>query len=256
MKAQGGAVWPVRAGVVPSLADGFCARAETAADLGAALVTGTVVVLAPARVAGERPGGWLESCGKTQLAVCVAESLWQARRLELLIWVTCTKRASVLSGYVDAAAAVRETDLSGDGESVARRFARWLGRTSLPWLMVLEDVRDMTALDQLWPSGPAGRVLVTTADPAAFSGELKALVYPVGLYRPAEAQSDLAARLGRGRCQGAPELAADLGYEPLALAQASAVIASSGMSCRDYRDLFAAKRESPRPPAAHPRPAR
>ena len=106
MKAQGAAVWPVRAGVMPSLADGFCARAETAADLGAALVTGTVVVLAPARVAGERPGGWLESCGKTQLAVCVAESLWQARRLELLIWVTCTKRASVLSGYMEAAAAV------------------------------------------------------------------------------------------------------------------------------------------------------
>ena len=242
--AQCGAVWPVRAGVVPSLADGFGARAETAADLGAALVTGTVVVLALARVAGERPGGWLESCGKTQLAVCVAESLWQARRLELLIWVTCTKRASVLSGYLEAAAAVGEIDLSGDGESVARRFTRWLGQTSRPWLMVLEDLRDMTAVDELWPSGPAGRVLVTTADPAVFSGEQNALVYPVGLYRPAEAQGYLAARLGRGRCQGAPELAADLGYEPLALAQASAVIASSGMSCQDYRDLFAAKRES------------
>jgi tetratricopeptide (TPR) repeat protein len=230
--------------MVPPLADGFCARADTAADLGAALVTGTVVVLAPARVAGERPGGWLESCGKTQLAVCVAESLWQARRLELLIWVTCTKRASVLSGYMEAAAAVRETDVSGDGESIARRFARWLGQTSRPWLMVLEDLWDMTAVDELWPSGPAGRVLVTTADPAVFSGEQKALVYPVGLYRPAEAQGYLAARLGRGRSQGAPELAADLGYEPLALSQAGAVITSSGMSCQDYRDLFAAKLES------------
>ena len=250
--AEHGAVWPVRVGVVPSLADGFCARAETAADLGAALVTGTVVVLAPARVAGERPGGWLESCGKTQLAVCVAESLWQARRLELLVWVTCTKRASVLSGYMEAAAAVRETDLCGDGESVARRFARWLGRTSMPWLMVLEDLQDMTAVDGLWPSGPAGRVLVTTEDPAAFSGELKALVCPVGLYRPAEARGYLAARLGPGRCQGAPELAADLGYEPLALAQASAVIAGSGMSCQDYRDLFAAKRESAEVPSGSP----
>jgi GAF domain-containing protein len=53
---------------VPSLADGFCARPETAADLAAALVTGAVVVLVPARIAGEWPGGWLESCGKTQLA--------------------------------------------------------------------------------------------------------------------------------------------------------------------------------------------
>ena len=96
-------------------------RAETAADLAAALVTGTVVVLAPARVAGERPGGWLESCGKTQLAVCLAESLWQARRLELLIWVTCTNRASVLSGYVEAAAAV------GKPSSGRRRVGRPAG---------------------------------------------------------------------------------------------------------------------------------
>jgi tetratricopeptide (TPR) repeat protein len=236
--AQGGTVWPVRVGVVPAVADGFCARAETAADLSAALVTGAVVVLVPARIAGERPGGWLESCGKTQLAVCVAESLWQARRLELLIWVTCTKRASVLSGYMDAAAAVRETDLSGDGESVARRFAAWLGRTSQPWLMVLEDLRDMTAMDELWPSGPAGRVLVTTTDPEPFSGDQNALVCPVGLYTPAEAQNYLSSRLGPGRCRGAPELAADLGYEPLALAQAGAVIAGSDMSCQDYRDLF------------------
>lgn len=242
MGSQDEVVWPVRAGVVPSIADGFSVRTETAADLAAALVTGTVVVLGPARIAGERPGGWLESCGKTQLAVCVAESLWTARRLELLIWVTCTKRASVLSGYIEAAAAVRETGLSGDGESVARRFVRWLGRTSLPWLMVLEDVPDMTVLDGLWPSGPAGRVLVTTADPAPLAGERQALVCPVGLYRPAEAQTYLAGRLSPGSCQGAPELAADLGYEPLALAQASAVIASSGLSCQDYRDLFASNR--------------
>jgi tetratricopeptide (TPR) repeat protein len=239
---QDGVVWPVRAGVVPSIADGFSVRTETAADLAAALVTGTVVVLGPARIAGERPGGWLESCGKTQLAVCVAESLWTARRLELLIWVTCTKRASVLSGYIEAAAAVGEPGLSGDGESVARRFVRWLGRTSLPWLMVLEDVPDVTVLDGLWPSGPAGRVLVTTADPAPFASERKALVCPVGLYRPAEAQTYLAGRLSPGSCQGAPELAADLGYEPLALAQASAVIVSSGLSCQDYRDLFASNR--------------
>jgi hypothetical protein len=42
---------------------------------------------------------------------------------------------------------------------------------------------------------------------------------------------------------GAIDLVADLGYEPLALAQASAVIASSVLSCRDYRGYFARRRE-------------
>src|SRR6266700_285912 len=76
----GPAVLPVRSGTVPSLADGFSARAEAAADLGAALAAGAAVVLVPVPVAGEYPGGWLESCGKTQLAVCVAESMWRSRR--------------------------------------------------------------------------------------------------------------------------------------------------------------------------------
>ena len=37
---------------------------------------------------------------------------------------------------------------------------------------------------------------------------------------------------------GAIDLVGDLGCEPIALAHASAVIASSGMSCRDYRQYF------------------
>ena len=37
---------------------------------------------------------------------------------------------------------------------------------------------------------------------------------------------------------GAIDLVGDLGCEPIALGQASAVIVSSGMSCRDYRQYF------------------
>jgi tetratricopeptide (TPR) repeat protein len=42
---------------------------------------------------------------------------------------------------------------------------------------------------------------------------------------------------------GAIDLVQDLGYDPMALAQASAVIASSVLSCRDYRDYFTRRRE-------------
>ena len=241
----GGAVWPVRSGVAPSLADGFSVRAETAADLGAALVTGAVVVLVPARVAGERPGGWLESCGKTQLAVCIAESLWQSHRLDLLVWVAATSRASVLSSYMEAAADAMASDSGGDGESVARRFVGWLSQTSRPWLVVLDDLRDVADLEGLWPAGPAGRVLVTTANPAIPPGERGALVHPVGIFSPPAALSYLMGRLpvDPDRLLEARDLTQDLGYEPLALAQASAVIANSALSCREYRDCFAHRRE-------------
>ena len=56
-----------------------------------------------------------------------------------------------------------------------------------------------------------------------------------------------------GKRPGAAGLAQDLGFEPLALAQASAVITSSALSCQDYRDYFARGRSrgrGPRPAAA------
>jgi hypothetical protein len=110
---------------------------------------------------------------------------------------------------------------------------------------VLDDLRDAADLDGLWPQGPAGRVLITTANPAAYSRAQGALIHPVGAFRPCEALSYLIARLAAhpDKQAGAEDLALDLCYEPLALAQASAVIGSSAMSCRDYRDLFARRRK-------------
>jgi tetratricopeptide (TPR) repeat protein len=236
--------WPIRLGMVPSLADDFSARAETAADLGAALAAGAVVVLVSGREAGQGPEAWLEPCGKTQLAVCIAESLWRSRTVDLLVWVTATSRASVLSAFAEAAADAMGADPGGDGESAAGRFVHWFGETSRPWLVVLDDLRDAADLDGLWPQGPAGRVLITTANPAAYPRTQGALIHPVGAFRPCEALNYLSARLAAHPDQHAEAegLAKDLGYEPLALAQASAVIASSALSCRDYRDLFALRR--------------
>jgi tetratricopeptide (TPR) repeat protein len=237
-------VWPVRSGAAPSLADGFSAREETAADLGAALVTGAVVMLVPARKAGEGPGSWLESCGKTQLAVSVAESLWRLRRVELLVWIAAVSRESVLSGFMEAADAIG-SGRGGDGESAAAGFVGWLKETGRPWLVVLDDLSDFAVMQGLWPAGPAGRVLVTTANAPVILSERGALVHPVGVFSPHEAMRYLMGRLTADpeKRPGAIDLVADLGYEPLALAQASGVIVNSAMSCRDYQDCFVRRRE-------------
>lgn len=242
---DGQITWPVRSGAVPSLAGGFSAREETAADLGAALVTGAVVVLVPDRRAGMAPGGWLESCGKTQLAVSVAGALWQSRRVELLVWIVATSRESVLSGLAEAAVDALGAAAGDEGEALAARFLGWMHETSRPWLVVFDDVTDVADLTGLWPAGQAGRVLVTTSDPAARSSEQGALVHPVGVFSPHEAMSYLMSRLAADpdKRLGAIDLVGDLGYEPMALAQASAVIMNSAMSCRDYQDRFVRSRE-------------
>ena len=72
---------PVRIGLVPPPAEGYSARPETAAGLTSALEAGTTTVLVPARAAGGGTADWAAASGKTQLALALAESLWQSRGL-------------------------------------------------------------------------------------------------------------------------------------------------------------------------------
>ena len=67
-------------------------------------------------------------------------------------------------------------------------------------------------------------------------------VLPIGPFNPREALSYLTERLSanRGQRLGAIDLVNDMGVEPAALAQASAVIASSAMSCHELPGLFRA----------------
>ena len=71
------------------------------------------------------------------------------------------------------------------------------------------------------------------------------MVFPVGPFSPHEALTYLTARLSADPDQrlGAVDLVQELSCDPLALAQASATIASSGVNCRDYREIFATRRE-------------
>jgi tetratricopeptide (TPR) repeat protein len=240
----GGSPWPVRSGTVPTVADGFTDRLETAPNLAAALRTGTAVALVPGRTAGPGPAAdpaardWLRSTGKTQFAAALAELLWQSGQLDLLVWIQATSRASVLSGYAAATAAVTGRDQATSCESVAAQFLSWLAETSRSWLVVHDDLADPADLDGLWPTGPAGRLLVTCADAAAVPRGMQ--VMPVGLFNSREALSYLTERLSanRGQRLGAIDLVSAMGLEPVALTQASAVIACSAMSCHDYQDYF------------------
>jgi hypothetical protein len=238
-----GRVSAIRSGVVPALADGFTTRPESAPGL-AALVPGGTVALVSA--AAGQPGQPMGSCGKTQLAVCFAEALWRSGQVEVLAWVDASSRASALAGYAEAAAAAG-IDPAGPAEQVAARLAGWLAETTRPWLVVLDDLRDAADLGGLWPRGPAGRVLITTPDEGTVSGELDepgVQVFPVGAFSTREALNYLMGRLADDpdQRQGAIDLAITLGGDPCALTHASAVLATTTQSCRDYQRHYTSKR--------------
>ncbi len=88
-------------------------------------------------------------------------------------------------------------------------------------------------------------MLITTSNSAIIPREHRTLICPVGVFSSREALSFLMGRLTADPDQrlGAIDLVDDLGCEPLALAQASGVIASSALSCRDYRSYFVRRRD-------------
>ena len=245
-------------GSVPATADCLTRRQQSGPAPLDELPAGQCLVLAPPPSQGaarDVPGG----TGKTQLAALLARDWLGAHDDGLLVWIDAASRDLVLSGYARAAARVggpsRESGQRGlgaagtgtvaDAETTAVRYLSWLATEDRPWLVVLDNLSDPADMDGLWPSGSSGRVLVSTLDAATVPQEQRPLVFPVGPFSAHEALAYLMARLSADpdRRLGAVDLVDDLACDPLALAQASAAISVSGVSCRDYRDMFAKRRE-------------
>jgi tetratricopeptide (TPR) repeat protein len=234
----------VRSGPVPPLADCFLTRTDTGQGLLGALSPGKTVVLTPPGGQAGPLDGWGGGTGKAQLAAFAAESLWQSGDIDLLIWVIATSRDSILTGLVQAFTDTRGPNPGDDAESVAARFTAWLAGTDRRWLLVLDDLADAADMEGLWPDGASGRVLITTRNPDGVSSDRGARQFPVGPFSPREALNYMMMRLTADPDQrtGVADLVEDLACIPLALAQASALLATSGQSCRAYCDQFARRK--------------
>lgn len=183
--------------------------------------------------------------GKTHLAAAMLRAAARSGRSDLAVWVNASSQAAVVTGYARAAADIGLADRSVLPDAAADRFLDWLGRTERRWLVVLDNVIDSGALHGLWPVGVSGQVIVT-CPPSADLSEVAGLgprVCRIGEFSPREALSYLTARLydETGKRVEAVDLAADLGYMPLALALATTTMAGTALDCRQYRVRFAGR---------------
>src|SRR6516162_8307481 len=228
--------WPVLSGVIPQLADSYIPRHETGLGLAASLAPGDTAVLIPSDEAGRSLGG-LGGTGKTQLALAVAHALWDRRALDLVVWVCPSTRDAVVTAYAQAMRDIGEAASGEPAEAAAGRFLDWLTETRRPWLVILDDLGEAAVLEGLWPHGPQGRVVVTSRRPDTAIRAYRPRAVEVGPFSPREALGFLSAKLHSDPDQwiGALDLAGDLGYLPIALAQAAALMADTGVDCRDYR---------------------
>jgi tetratricopeptide (TPR) repeat protein len=238
------AAWPASSGRLPVVGDYLSPRPETGYGLDgplASLPQGTDGQPGVTVLVG--PGGH----GKTYLAAALAANIARAQIVDLRVWVTASSPAAVVSGYAAAAADIGLARRGIRQQTAADLFLDWLRTTERPWLVVLDDMTDSPGLRGLWPAGAAGQVVVTchqSADLSELAG-ITARICRISGFSPREALSYLSARLydDAGTRAEAVDLAADLGFVPLALDLAVATMAAATLDCRQYRIRLATRKD-------------
>jgi tetratricopeptide (TPR) repeat protein len=209
-------------GDIPQPSPGFRSREDQLSRLRAA-GPGAPLVYA---VTGMR------GVGKTQVAAAHARDCvntgWR-----LVAWVNAATTPEATAGLARVAGELGIGPADAAVDVLARKVRSRFEADGEWCLLVLDNVTDPGSLRPYIPA--AGRcqvVLTSTSETAARLGEPIA----IGVFTEEEALDFLASRTGRNDTEGARELAHELGFLPLALAQAAAVIAGQRLPYQVYLD--------------------
>jgi tetratricopeptide (TPR) repeat protein len=171
--------------------------------------------------------------GKTQLALEFAHR--RRAKYELVWWVRAEDRSTLIADYT-ALGNELGLPVHTDQDATVAAICGWL-RKQRRWLVVFDGVDGPRTLDGLLPNGGEGHVLLTSPREVDWDGVAHPV--PVEVLLLPEATTFLLTRTGQSDAAAAEELATQLGCLPLALEQAGALIAQTGViAVADYVELF------------------
>jgi tetratricopeptide (TPR) repeat protein len=176
----------------------------------------------------------MSGVGKTQLVAAHARARVNDR-WQLVAWVNAEESGSLLAGVAEVSKALGLTErtVSASGDDAGRVVRHWLEADGDHCLIVFDNATDPDALRRFIPAAGAACVLITSnLEPLANLGKMVS----VDAFSLDEALAFLAHRTGLADTAGAAAVADELGYLPLALAQAAAVIATQHLSYQTYLD--------------------
>lgn len=218
---------PALWGTVPPRNVNFTGRAELLDSLRERLSEATPTAVLPEALHG------LGGIGKSQIAVEYAYR--HATDYDVVWWVPAEDTNQIQSAYVELA---KRLDLpvepSADTAVPAVREALRLGAPFGRWLLVFDNADRPEDVQQFFPAG-GGHILVTSRN-SQWSTLGRAV--SVDVFTPEESR-ELLQRRNTDLADGdADRIAEALGHLPLAVEQASAWRAQTGMSTDEYLALF------------------
>jgi len=176
--------------------------------------------------------------GKSQLAGAIAR-----RRLtdgwRIVAWVSAENTDQLIAELGQLAIELGLRNQDRDAAKQAMRVRHRLESDGDRCLLVLDNAINPGVIRQFLPAAGKAEVIITSS-----RRTLASLGTPltVDVFTPAQSVAFLINRTGRIDEVGAREVADDLGYLPLALAQAAAVIAGQNIDYAKYRERLAGTR--------------
>jgi tetratricopeptide (TPR) repeat protein len=226
-------------GKVPSRNKNFTGRTELLEALRTSIVGQATAVLPadppdPAGGVGALRG--MGGVGKTQMAVEYAHR--NQHEYDLVWWVPADQAMLARSSLAALAPYLNLPPASAAGaEDTANAVVDALrrGKPFSRWLLIFDNADEPEDIKGLLPDGP-GHVLITSRN---HRWEGTVVTVSVDVFTRAESVEFLARRTGKSISEpDADRLAAELGDLPLALEQAGALKAETGISVEEYLDLL------------------